>query len=247
MKIMTNKKWLTALTATAALLLPLSAAAETTYKPAFFNFSAEQLTAKIDATSTTKAATLYCQAEVDVQGAPDRVKCYDQAGNTDLVMQTQQALIAMSFTAAEVDAQKVPVRMNFRVALNSHNGELIAALIPNLGSMQAQYGRDYIAPQERLDVSDWYQRYSDHSSVDGGAFLDDAPLSRVAATIEEDGRPTVVRTVDAERAYQRDATVVKSALKRSRFIPGFIDDKPVPMGYLAVVNYGGTGQAVTSR
>lgn len=246
MKIISNKKWLTVLSTTAALLLPLSASAET-YKPAFFNFSSEQLVAKIDATAVTKAATMYCQAEIDVQGTPDRVKCFDKASNTDLVMQTQQALIGLTFTAAEVDNQKVPVRMNFRVALNSNEGKVMAALIPNLGSMQAQYGRDYIAPQERLDVSDWYQRYSDNSSVNGGAFLDDAPLSRVAATIEEDGRPTIVRTVDAERAFKRDATVVQSALKRSRFIPGFIDDKPVPMGYLAVVNYGGTGQAVTSR
>lgn len=245
MKIISNKKWLTVLSA-AALLLPLSATAET-YKPAYFDFTAEQLVAKIDAASITKAATLYCQAEVDVNGAPDRVKCYDKASNTDLVMQAQQALIALTFTAAEVDSQKVPVRMNFRVALNVSNHGPVAALIPNLGSMQAQYGRDYIAPQERLDVSDWYQRYSDNSSVNGGVFLDDAPLSRVAATIEEDGRPTIVRTMDADRAYKRDATVVQSALKRSRFIPGFIDDKPVPMGYLAVVNYGGTGQAVSSR
>ena len=120
-------------------------------------------------------------------------------------------------------------------------------LIPNLGSMQEQYGRDYIAPQERLDVSDWYQRYSEQSWVRGDAFLGDGALSRVAATVSEKGETSMVRTLDADRAYKRDVNLVKNAVKRSSFIPGFVDGRPVPMGYLAVVNYEQNGEAVSSR
>lgn len=80
-----------------------------------------------------------------------------------------------------------------------------------------------------------------------GEFLKKGPLACVAATVQEDGRPTMVRTVDVERAYKRDANVVETALKRSRFIPGFVGDKPVPMGYIAVVNCDSEQSAVSSR
>ena len=35
----------------------------------------------------------------------------------------------------------------------------------------------------------------------------------------------------------QDAASIESALKKSKFIPGFVQDKPTAMHYIAVVNY----------
>lgn len=231
----------------AVSLVSISAVAVETYSPAKFAFQGEELARSIVFSDQPAAVTLYCRADIGTAGKVLRVNCYDNEGNSDLEVQTQDALADLPFTPASVNGENVPVRMSFRIAYTVAAKGMNAILIPNLGTMQEQYGRDYIAPQERLDVADWYESYNKNSWVNGGEFLKKGALARVAATVQEDGKPTMVRTVDAERAYKRDASVVETALKRSRFIPGFVGDKPVPMGYLAVVNYGSTREAVSSR
>lgn len=223
--------------------------AETHYKPANFGFTGEGLLASMpeETRNMKDSAVVYCQSEISEKGAVVRSQCYDKQGRDALVSNTEKALEGLAFTPAEVDGKKVPVRMSYRVGYVPQNEGVSAVLIPNLGSMQAQYGRDYIAPQERLDVSDWYQRYSEQSWVRGDAFLGDGALSRVAATVSEKGETSMVRALDSERAYKRDVNLVKNAVKRSSFIPGFVDGRPVPMGYLAVVNYEQNGEAVSSR
>lgn len=235
------------LSLTAISFVPTQAVAEETYSPAKFAFQGEELTRSISFSDQPAAVTLYCRADISAVGKVSRVNCYDNAGNSGLEVETQDALADLPFTPASVNGENVPVRMSFRVAYTAAEQGVNAILIPNLGTMQAQYGRDYVAPQERLDVADWYESYNRNSWVNGGEFLKKGALARVAATVQEDGKPTMVRTVDAERAYKRDASVVETALKRSRFIPGFVGDKPVPMGYLAVVNYGSTQEAVSAR
>lgn len=219
------------------LLSPVAAIAADQYKPAMFDFSEEQLIEKLSDTSELTSSILYCQSEISIDGVANSTRCYDQEGNVDLVSQTEQAIAELTFSSAIADGEKVPVRMSYRVGLQSSDEGVVAALIPNLGSMQPRYGRDYVAPQERLDRSDWYERYNKNSWVNGEAFLGDGTLSRVAATVNVKGKPDIVRTLDTERAFKRDAKIVKNALKKSRFIPGFVDGKPVPMGYMAVVNY----------
>lgn len=229
--------------------LSATASAETQYAPANFDFSGEKLLAAMpqETRSMQDSAVVYCQSEVSDKGVAERSQCYDKEGRDALVTNTEKALAALKFTPAEVDGKAVPVRMSFRVGFVPQNDAVSVVLIPNLGSMQAQYGRDYIAPQERLDVSDWYQRYSEQSWVRGDSFLGDGALSRVAATVSEKGETSMVRALDSERAYKRDVNLVKNAVKRSSFIPGFVDGRPVPMGYLAVVNYEQNGEAVSSR
>ena len=235
-------------------LTPLAsvANAEENYRSAMFDFSGDELTAKVAATTSlqkqNQTLVLYCQSNIDVAGKASHSRCYDKAGNIEVVKQTESAVDGMAFTAAQVNGKEVPVRMSYRVAYHSADNEVKAMLIPNLGSMHERYGRDYIAPQERLDVSNWYDEYNKNSWVNGEAFLGKGDMSRVAATVDEQGKTDVVRTLDTGRAYKRDANLVKNAVKKSRFIPGFVNGKPVPMGYLAVVNYQtDSGSAVTSR
>lgn len=232
------------------LLMPLVSVAEQ-YEPAMFDFTGKQLVKALSDASAidmkSSSAVLYCQSDIDTQGVAHHISCFDEAGNTELVSQTQNAIQKLRFSVAKVDDKTVPVRMSYRVAFSKAGDALKVVLVPNLGSMQEQYGRDYIAPQERLDVSDWYAFYSKNSWVNGKAFLGEGTLSRVAATVDEKGNADTVRTLEADRAYKRDAAIVKNAVKKSRFIPGFVNGKPVPMGYLAVVNYQNDGSAVTSR
>ena len=237
------------------LLLPLlvstvfagTVAAEELYNPARFAFKGGDLIKRIEIPKQGLNVTLYCRADISASGQISRTKCYDADGDNDIELQTQTALTQLAFTPALVNGEAVPVRVSFRVAYTSNDSQSNATLIPNLGTMQSRYGRDYIAPQERLDVTDWYRHYNQNSWLNGEDFLAEGPLARVAATVSENGKPTMVRTIEADRAFRRDADAVKFAVKQSRFIPGFVGDKPVPMGYLAVVNYPESNQAVGNR
>lgn len=242
------------------LLLAASVHAEVHYVPANFDFSGKELLTAMTQGATLAlqgdSAVLYCQSDILSTGKVERAQCYDKLGNESLVSQAEAGLSQLQFSPAQVDGVKVPVRMSYRVGFVNNAASQASAtqastidvvLIPNLGSMQAQYGRDYSAPQERLDVADWYQRYSENSWVNGQVFLAKGPISRVAATITENGEADIVRALDADRAHKRDVNVVKNAVKRSRFIPGFVDGRPVPMGYLAVINYSESGEAVSAR
>lgn len=247
-----NKKSVSLVSVAFALIFSVPAFADTVYKSAMFNFSEQQLIDTLqesqDLNIGSSGSVLYCQSDIDPQGVAKVTRCYDKQNSDSLVSATEQAMAELAFTPASVDDKTVPVRMSYRVGLNEIDGKIHAALIPNLGSMHERYGRDYVAPQERLDVSDWYDRYNRNSWVNGEAFLGHGPLSRVAATVDQNGKTDVVRELDNQRAYRRDTKIVKNALKKSRFIPGFVDGRPVPMGYLAVINYGGeSGEAVSSR
>lgn len=222
------------------------------YSPAMFNFSGEDLAVQLasiegDRDLSGGSAVLYCQSDLDALGGIQRTSCFDKDQNDGLVSSAEAVLSKLSFTQAKVNDKAVPVRVSYRIGVNQAKDGYQVVLIPNLGSMQDRYGRDYVAPQERLDVSDWYGRYNKASWVNGQSFLGHGTMSRVAATVNEKGKTELVRTMDDQRAYKRDANIVKNAVKKSRFIPGFVDGRPVPMGYLAVVNYGDSGEAVSSR
>lgn len=234
-----------------ALVFASASSFAESYKPAMFDFTAESFAEKLtglDASSLKdKSVVLYCQSEIDNKGVANNTTCYEKNKASGLVSSAEKSLNGSAFTSAEVDGKTVPVKMSYRVGLSDNDGKVQAVLIPNLGSMQARYGRDYIAPQERLDMSDWYAKYNDASWVNGQSFLGHGPMARVAATVDEKGKTDVIREMETERAYKRDVKIVKNALRKSRFIPGFVEGRPVSMAYLAVVNYGEEGEAVTSR
>ena len=252
---MKNLQLKNVLKATALVLgfAPLVSFANDKYEPSYFDFEPKELASLVDVTNSASSLTstpiaIYCQSDIDVSGKAVTAKCFDQYKIADIESQTERALKQLSFTPAKVDGDAVPVRMRYRVLYAVMHNELNVELIPNLGSMQNRYGRDYIAPQERLDKTDWYSSYSENSLVNGQDFLSDGVQATVAATIGKDGKADVVRTGTAERAYKRDVKVVQNAVRRSHFIPGFVDGRPVSMGYLAVISYGGnSNEAVSSR
>ena len=221
------------------LALSFSASAEELpFKSAEFSFLGDELLAAVDSSKVSKSGdVLYCRADISVEGKAERTNCYGKTSSVELVVDTEQALHDVAFSPAEVEGERVPVRMSFRVAYTPIEDAIIVSLIPNLGTMQSQYGRNYIAPQERLDVSDWYERYTESSWVEGKEFLGDGDMSRVAATIDHRGKPSRMHTLSAKRAHERDADIVKRTLKSSRFIPGVANGRVVPMDYMVAVHY----------
>lgn len=221
------------------LSLPFIASAnELPFKSADFNFSGSDLLAAVNSrTLAANGDVLYCRADISVEGKAERANCFAKSSSVELVVDAEQAVQSLPFAAAEIDGKAVPVRMSFRLAFTPVDDITVVSLIPNLGTMQAQYGRDYVAPQERLDVSDWYERYSENSWVGGKEFLGEGDMARVAATIDASGKPSRLYTVAAKRAHERDADIVKNTIKYSRFIPGTSNGKVVPMEYMVAVHY----------
>jgi hypothetical protein len=221
-----------------------AAAESVPFKSADFDFEARDI---LDLVPEEKVSAngdvMYCRADLSAAGEVERSSCFAKDSAIELVVETEQALKQLNFTAAEIDGEAIPVRMSFRVAYTPLSNATHVSLIPNLGTMQAQFGRDYVAPQQRLDVSDWYQSYSQHSYVGGQEFLGNGDMARVATTVSKVGKPTALKTVDAKRAHIRDADIVKRTLRDSRFIPGSVNGKVVPMEYVVAVHYGNATEA----
>ncbi len=214
------------------------------FKSADFDFEARDILDIVPVDSvSSEGDVLYCRADLSINGDVERTSCFAKETSIELVVETERAIKQLAFVPAEIDGEAVPVRMSFRIAYTPLASSTHVMLIPNLGTMQAQHGRDYIAPQERLDVSDWYQRYSEHSYVGGRDFLGQGDMARIATTVSPSGKPTILKTVDAKKAHIRDADIVKRTLRYSRFIPGTVNGKVVPMEYVVAVHYGNPNEA----
>lgn len=224
-----------------AVVLPFSSSASSMYQPAKFGDVVDQVSQKVvipEAMSTdNRTIAVYCQADIATTGVANNVSCFDKAAYDDLQGQTQRALEGLSFTPAMVDGEAVPVRMAFRVVYSRNDAQPNVVMLPNLGTLQREYGVDYVAPQERLDQGDWYSAYNADGKAQGKPFFDDARLARVVADVNADGDVKSVRTVEASGRARRDAKAIETALKQSHFIPGFVGDKAVDMHSIAVINY----------
>ncbi|UTF58744.1 energy transducer TonB [Gilvimarinus sp. DA14] len=225
-----------------AVVLPFSSSASSMYQPANFGGAVDQVSQKVtipeSMATDNRTIAVYCQADIATTGVASNVTCFDKAAYNDLQGQTQRALDGLSFTPAMVDGEAVPVRMAFRVVYSRNDSQPNVVMLPNLGTLQREYGVDYIAPQERLDQTDWYSAY--RSNGEGQPFFDDARLARVVADVNADGNVKSVRTVEAAGRARRDAKVIETALKKSRFIPGFVGSEAVDMHTIAVINYPGS-------
>jgi hypothetical protein len=236
-----NLSWITA--ACLSLSIVSHADAER-YMPADFAFDAEDVSKRVEKSWVSDSGdVLYCRADVMTSGSAENATCFSKTSQESLKVTTQQAISALEFSPAEVDGKKVPVRMSFRVAFTPLDEGLHVTLVPNLGTMQERYGRDYVAPQERLDVSDWYARYSENSWLGGNAFLGEGMVTRVSSRVSVGGRPQAIRVADTLRGLERDASIVTRTLHHSRFIPGMVDGKVVPMDYMIAVHYDESSQA----
>jgi len=229
----------------ALIASPIAVIAESLpFQSADFDFEGSELLSMIpESKVSTSGDVLYCRADISIEGQVERGSCFAKDSSVELVVETEQALKHLAFMPAEVEGEAVPVRMSFRIAYTPVSDYTHVSLIPNLGTVQAQHGRDYVAPQERLDVSDWYARYSEHSYIGGQEFLGEGSMARVATLVTAHGKPTTLKTVDAQKAHIRDADIVKRTLRSSRFIPGTVNGKVVPMEYVVAVHYGASNEA----
>jgi len=221
-------------------LISLSAYA-TAYSPANFGNAVDRLKTSVTLPASfgegVKTVAVYCQADVMTTGNINQVTCYENSPLISMQAITESALQSATFTPANVDGKNVPVRMQFRVVYSLNNAQAPITLLANLGTLQAQYGTDYVAPQERLDQGSWYVQYSKDTRSAGKPFFADAKLTRVMATIEINGGVESVSTIEAALRRKGDADNIENALKKSQFIPGFVANKPTAMHYIAVVNY----------
>ncbi len=239
---MTNnilKKYFRSLAILAAVT-PLASYA-TAYTPAKFGNAVDTLSKQITLPASfgegVKTVSVYCQADVLTSGNINAVTCYENSPLVSMQKTTESALKSSTFEPATIDGKAVPVRMQLRVVYSLGGTQAPIVLLPNLGTLQAQYGTYYYAPQERLDTNDWYANYTTKERGDGKLFFAEGKTTRVMANIEADGKVETVSTLEAALRKQADATSIENSLKKSKFIPGFVENKPTAMHYIAVVNY----------
>lgn len=213
----------------------------TAYTPAKFGNAVDTLGKQITLPASfgegVKTVSVYCQADVMTSGNINAVTCYENSPLVSMQKNTESALKSATFEPATIDGKAVPVRMQLRVVYSLGGTQAPIVLLPNLGTLQAQYGTYYYAPQERLDTSDWYAHYTTKERGDGKLFFADGKTTRVMANIEANGNVETVSTIEAALRKQADAANIETALKKSKFIPGFVENKPTAMHYIAVVNY----------
>jgi hypothetical protein len=211
------------------------------YTPATFGNAEAILSQNVNLPSSfgegVKTVAVYCQADVMTTGNINSVDCYENSPLVSMQAITESAIKSATFLPAAIDGKAVPVRMQFRVVYSIGGTQAPIVLLPNLGTLQAKYGAHYSAPQERLDTSDWYANYSTKEHGDGKLFFAEGKMTRVMATIEADGKVETVSTIEAALRKQADAENIANALKKSQFIPGFVENKPTAMHYIAAVNY----------
>ncbi len=211
------------------------------YQPAGFGdlLQRVQTTVKMpELSSEQPVASVYCQADIAATGEASAVQCYEKDGFESLRHDTERALTGQQFETARIDGEAVPVRMHFRVVYSQRSGQDPVLLLPNLGNMQRQYGPRYIAPQERLDSTQWYEQYRSETDGNGQAFFsNDGVMTRIVAQVDKAGQVRAVRRLEAHSPWQAEAVIVERALKKSRFLPGMADGKPQTMQYVAVLNY----------
>ncbi|PUA30578.1 MAG: hypothetical protein B0W54_08865 [Cellvibrio sp. 79] len=211
------------------------------YAPATFGNALETLKKQITLPGSfgegVKTVAVYCQADVMTSGNINAVTCYENNPVVSMQKVTESALKSATFEPATIDNKTVPVRMQLRVVYSLGGTQAPIVLLPNLGTLQAQYGTNYYAPQERLDTSDWYANYTSNERGNGKLFFAEGKMTRVMANIETNGKVETVSTIEAALRKQADAANIEAALKKSNFIPGFVENKPTAMHYIAVVNY----------
>ncbi len=224
----------------ALLAMPMTTFASN-YVPANFGNAiatlSKQVTLPASLGEKTKAVAVYCQADVLSTGNINAVTCYENNPTVSMKKMTESALMSARFEPAKIDGSAIPVRMQLRVVYSVSGTQAPIVLLPNLGTLQEKYGADYVAPQERLDTGDWYANYTTRKGADGKLFFGNGKATRVMANVEVNGKVETVSTLETALRKKADANNIEAALRKSRFIPGFVAHRPTAMQYVAIVNY----------
>ena len=213
----------------------------TAYSPANFGDAQSVLSQKVQVPASfgdrINTLAVYCQADVMTSGALQNLNCIDNGPNDVLLAPTTAALQSATFTPANVDGKAVPVRMQFRVIYSHNEGQAPIMLLPNLGTLQSKYGLTYSAPQERLDKNDWFSAYSEKQGKDAKLFFAKSKVTRIKAEVTSSGKVTSVDTIEAAARKKSDADSISASVRNTRFIPGFVGNKPTDLHYFVVLNY----------
>lgn len=223
-----------------------SHAGTSSYSPADFNFSGQELVETM-ATISSGNHVLYCRSVISTSGSANSSYCFGKTLSYTTISAAERALNQLSFVPATINGQSVPVRMSYRIALNEKDGSTAAHMLPNLGTMSAKYGDNYSAPQERLDTSDWYVSYSQKSKEKAQPFFGMGDNARIAALVNTKGKVSAIGVVEAKKTSRKDSKLAASALKKAPFIPGMINGKEVKMDYVVGLNHNNVNYSLASN
>lgn len=216
------------------------------FSPANFDFSGQELVEKM-ATISSGSHVLYCRSDISAQGKASMSHCFGKTLSFTTLSTAERTLDQLQFTPAKVEGKNIPVRMSYRVSLVEKDGSTSAYLLPNLGTMSAKYGNNYSAPQERLDVNDWYASYSEKSSEKAKPFFGMGDNARIAAEVDIRGNTSATDLIKTERSTRRDSKLALNALKKAQFIPGMVKGKEVKMDYVVGLNHNDVNHSLASN
>lgn len=199
------------------------------YKPASFNFSPSTLESALADKNLPQgpAVAVYCQSDINEQGESLRTSCFEKSGLESLETAIEDSISTLSFTPATADGEAVAVRMNYRVIYQNDGDSASVILIPNIGTLQKELGVNYYEPQERLNSA------SKVESAKNTFFEHGARHIRASASISTTGASKEVAVVT--KGTPKEDVAMINAIKSTQFIPGFVDDTPVEMTYLAII------------
>lgn len=117
--------------------------------------------------------------------------------------------------------------MNYRVVYQADDEGASVILIPNIGTLQKELGVNYTEPQERIDGSPTSE------GIKNTFFEHGARHIRASASISATGITQEVAVVS--KGTPKEDVAMINAIKNARSIPGFVDNAPVEMTYLAII------------
>ena len=202
-----------------------------------------------DLTRRKTSIEILCQTFVGTDGDLTDSYCWppnisDDQKVTQLVV---RALEDITFVPAQVDGQPVRVLMNFRVSIQCPDDSCAIESMPNLGYLAEGLGADYVAPQPILPGQSWYEGYEDkldwiHGYMPSMSFKfnqTDWPMRpRIIVPVGADGAAargciSFMRLIgdDEEERNRQKLDQALQSIGETRFIPGFVDDRPVAMQF----------------
>jgi hypothetical protein len=226
------------------------------FQPAMFGTGTDAIGSHLQCPSERGAETpvvVFCQTRVKASGKPRRSYCF--AYDSDLLAYqslTNRALDRSTFVPASVDGKSVEVLSSFRVAFSWKGDTCTFAAIPNWGFDDAAFGSKYSAPQEIVTKpGTWRERTNlsyrpatvRRSCVRGASQprlyfmgnLRTGLVFSVSVLVSAEGEPSDARV---ERDFCADKLEIAKSLltiQQSKFIPAFVDGKPMSMRYFDVL------------
>ncbi|MEO0974636.1 MAG: hypothetical protein AAFX85_16225 [Pseudomonadota bacterium] len=231
--------------------LALAGAATAAYTPALPEAGKIPLSGTIQQPKNVRwangTAEVNCQVLVSRKGKAVGSKCGLAEGikgstSESVLGATYAGLRRAKFKPATLDGSAVDVVMSVRVRVRCLGQNCEASTYPNLGLYTAEHGNDYVAPQEVLTSSKtWYERWLDADGCAVGkspkdACVDDGAFRMVVyVDVDAQGKPTNARHRRNPLTAESDTLMelAHESVEQSRFMPGQVGGKPVPMTVLS--------------